>query len=167
MADDDELPRQRFRLLLQQLREEADGERGGWQQQVADQLGISQGLVSKIARGERDPGLATIEKAKKRLKVHHDFFNVAGLKNPHYRDFPADRARRPTEPAPDDPPFWRDFLANYDRIDELDPEDLETMRSFGFKGRRGIRIRSWTDWAVLADWVLNRKPSRRFESAGE
>lgn len=166
MADDDELPRQRFRLLLQQLREEADGERGGWQQQVADQLGISQGMVSKIARGERDPGLPTIEKAKKRLKIHHDFFNDSRLKDPHYRDYPADRPRHPAS-APDDPPHWQEFLENYDRIDELDPEDLETMRSFGFKGRRGIRIRSWTDWVTLADWVLNRKPSPRFETAPE
>ncbi|GAB5547780.1 MAG: hypothetical protein SangKO_075400 [Sandaracinaceae bacterium] len=115
-------------------------------------------------RGEREPGLGTIGKAVERLGISWDYFTDKSLETPHWRNFRGDETAAESSP---EPPFWSDFISEYDRIDELDPADLETMRRFAVKGRRGVRLRSWMDWAVLADWVLNRKPSRRFEESPE
>lgn len=159
----DEIARTRYRELVEALRSETEGERGGWQSDVAKRLGITQGMVSKIMRGERDPGLATISKAATRLGIRWQYFTDRTLEDPHWRDFVGQGSDARTE----DPPYWQDFLSEYDRVDELDPADLETMRQFAIRGRRGVRLRSWMDWAVLADWVLNRKPSKRFEESSD
>lgn len=160
MQDPQELARERYRMLLRTFEADAAGERGGWQREAADALGISQAMVSKIAQGDREPALKAISEAIRRLHIDPDYFFDTALPDPVWRDFVRGAPR--TERVPE---FWAEFMEHYDRIDELDDEDFERrLRVMGFSGRRGIRLRGWRDLAQLADFILDRSPSERFES---
>lgn len=159
------LAAERFRRMLLAMAAEPAGERGGWQDQVALDIGRSQTFVSMVARGERKPGLRTIERAIEKYGLRREYFFDESLVDPDYRDFKTNATGRRER---DLPPFWTEFLENYERIDELDEADLDRMMAMGYAGRRGQpRIRGWADWAALADWILERRPSERFESDNE
>lgn len=83
----------RFRLLLQQLIAE-DPEAS--QQKLAEDLGISQGHLSKLAHGKRNAGIDLIELSIRKLKISPLFFFGNADKDPHYRDYKGIRKLAPT-----------------------------------------------------------------------
>ena len=156
-VDSAELAADRLILLVRQLTEE-----GMSQRKIGDLLGVSQASISGYLSGTRRPGMTPIAPAMDNLKVHRDFFFDPSLgDDPHYRDFCTGEVTRK------DPPHWAEFRDTYMRFRELSDEDRAAMKSFAIWGRDGIRIRSVYDWITLAEWVLNHKPSKRFEESGE
>lgn len=91
---------QRYRLLLDQLRDEEEG-RWGWKTAVGKRLGVTQPHVSQILAGTKLPGLELIERAMRRLRIHRDFFFKPELVRPQYRDFVGLRDEAPTSSVED------------------------------------------------------------------
>jgi hypothetical protein len=149
--DGEELASERYRLLVEQLRDEAGGGHG-WQQHVADRLGVTQPHPKMIVEREKRAGRAIIARAITRLRLRPEFFFEPSLGEPDYRDFVDDH-----EVAPD-PPFWREFLDKYEHLDDLTAAELERIK--GFYGR-DHRVRSWLDWERLAEWLRTSKTSPR------
>lgn len=103
----------RFRLLLEQLRDE-----GKTQTQIAALVGIDQTLVSKIINGQRDAGLNSISKAAERLALDREFFfaEVDGI--PNYRDYLAASRSRPAASEP---------RVDREEADALSPDEEEDL----------------------------------------
>lgn len=63
----------RFRKLVRALYNNGAGVA---QAQIADELGVSAGLISQIIIGNKHAGEETIDKAKRAWRIHEDFFSV-------------------------------------------------------------------------------------------
>lgn len=125
-------------------------ERAGMTQvALADAVGVRQPTMWRYEHDQVQPG----------AKKLHLIAGVLGVPASWLLFGRTDEERQPGDP---DPPFWSQFLEHYPRRAELDDGDLAAMKSFG---ARAHRIRSWADWAQLADWYLNRRPSKIFEEA--
>jgi transcriptional regulator with XRE-family HTH domain len=146
---------ERYRALVEQLRDELGAE-FGWQTRVAERLGISQPYPSLIIDGKRKAGIDAIELAIVRLNIDPDFFFDRTLQEtPDYTAYLVE----PTTP-PREPEYWREFLERYEHLDELSSGDLDRIKSFA---GREHRVRSWTDWERLAEWLRTSRPSPTFE----
>lgn len=155
----DSLAAKRYRLLVQQIRDELGAEYG-WKEEAASRLGVTGAFVGMVEAGTRAAGGTSIEKARQRLKIHHDFFYDASLgTTPHYRDHIMVRPAPTSGPA-EEPPFWLEFIERYEHLEELTEDDLAEIKRFA--GRK-LRIRSWTDWERVAEMVRTAKPSPTFD----
>jgi hypothetical protein len=155
------LPSLRYRLLVEQMLADEREKRGqdwGAIAAVARRLEVKPQFLSMVLAGKRSGDSSAITRAVRALPLRADFFFDEREKNPHYTDYLGTAPRQ--RAAVKDPPHWRDFLENYEFKDELSPADLEMMRSFA--GRR-LKIRGWSDWVQLAEWIRQRKPSAVFE----
>jgi len=61
------------------------------------------------------------------------------------------------------PPHFDEFLDKYPDVDLLTPEQLAWMKEGSIDARGGLQIRSWIDWASLANLLQRRKPSKVHE----
>jgi hypothetical protein len=158
VTDTDEAAR--YRLLVEQLRDEwveKHGQTHGWKEVVAARLDVSGAFVGMVESGKKRGGTTSINKARKRLGIHRDFFYDPGLgKAPYYGDHMAERASaNGAEPA-----HWAEFVERYEHLAAFSDDDLSEIKRFA---ARKLRIRSWTDWERLAEMVRTSKPSPTFE----
>lgn len=113
----------RLMLLVQELQDELGG-RYGSQAKIARQLGIDQPLVSKLMSRERTSvGLATVENARVKMGLRHEFF--FGPAEPRtYRDYTGG-----DEDAPY--PAWKDFVLT-DVGKSMTEDERVALASFRF-----------------------------------
>lgn len=150
--DDSELATRRLRLIADQIGEEL-GPGHGMKTRAAKKMGISESAFSKIVHRQRKAGWTTINRVTKALGLDLSFFTDPSLgPSPHYRDH---ALRRGSENRRDElPPHWQEFLAHYPRIRQLSEADLVRLRGMFAPN---VEITSWTSWAQLADWLLDRR----------
>lgn len=153
----DELARQRYKRLLEQIRDELNGERG-WMERASERLQVSSEYVSMIVSGRRRAGFDAITKAIDALHIAPEFFFGLPDSDPQYRDYVTRAAGRGDAKTP---PYWHEFLERYQHLDQFSEEQLADIR--GFAGRN-MPIRSWTDWERIAEIVRTAKPSATFEA---
>lgn len=129
-------------------------ERAGLSQtELADRVGVRVPTMYRYERRGMVPRAATLARIADELGVTPQWIIEGGpAPEPQSRN-----ARERNEPA-----HWSAFLDNYEYLDALSDADLSAMKSFA---ARTHRIRSWYDWAQLAEWLRNRKPSKIFEEA--
>lgn len=83
--DGEDLAHARFRVLMAQY--EAEHGRG-WQLKLASKAGVTRGMISQIARGEKEAGMKVVTGAARGLDIAESFFFDKSLgKSPNYRDF--------------------------------------------------------------------------------
>jgi hypothetical protein len=155
------LPSQRYRLLVEQLladERERRGQDWGTIAAVARRLKVKPQFLSMVIAGKRSGDSVAITRAVHGLPIRADFFYDVSEAEPHYTDYLV-KVEGKTRAA--DPQYWAEFLTHYEFLDELTAADLELMR--GFAAGRRLRIRGWSDWVQLAEWVRQRRPSRIFE----
>lgn len=151
------LSAERYRLLVQQIRDELGGEYG-WKEEAAARLGVTGAFVGQVESGKRNAGGTSIEKARERLRIHQDFFYEPSLgPAPHYRDHIVSRQSKPSQ---EEPAYWAEFVERYEHLEELTEDDLSEIKRFA---ARKLRIRSWTDWERVAEMVRTAKPSPTFD----
>jgi transcriptional regulator with XRE-family HTH domain len=117
------LASERYIALVRRMREH-HGDAPGWQTRAAEQLGITQGYVSMLARGERRVvGLDTIEKAIARMHIPREYFfdPSASIEDPlvrHYTQHAVEKS------------VIEGFIASFDPDDPNAPttEELEWLR---------------------------------------
>jgi transcriptional regulator with XRE-family HTH domain len=121
------------------------------QAELADRAGVRQPTMYRYEKCGMVPGGEAMAKIAAALGVS-SYWLVHGEHEaqPNFGEPAAGRA----------PPHWNAFLSNYEYLDDLSEADLQAMKSFA---ARTHRIRSWYDWAQLAEWLRNRKPSTIFE----
>ena len=146
-----DLQSRRLVALIEQLGDELE-RRPGWQVEVCDRIGISESVLSKIKSGDRGAGKKTLSRVANRLGIDLHYFDDEALgERPDYHRH---RKRKSTGPGAGDPPFWADFSAKYERFGELSTEEIAAMQRLHSPH---VTIRSWYDWAQLAEWVLGRR----------
>lgn len=125
VADSDSLPNARLVLLIQQLTEEFEAERGtdrGALPWVHERLGLSLSYVRKLASGERtNVTVEQIDKARQKMRLPWAFF--MGATEHHYRDL----QRRTDEDLPEAYLRFRDLYARFDELTEEQVDVLERM----------------------------------------
>lgn len=115
MTDEDvtgTLRQRRFRKLLRALN---DNDKGMSQAEIARRIGVSPGLVSQILLENKHAGEETIDKGKRALNIHEDFFSVEDL-SPYTTHEPfvgGSPFRR--EPQPDVPAALEEYLAEREK----------------------------------------------------
>ena len=78
---------ERYRLLVEQLREELGGQYG-WQAEVAKRLGVHRSYVNQIASGaRRSVGKKAVHRAAEALNLRTEFFFAPMEREPHYTEF--------------------------------------------------------------------------------
>ena len=123
--------------------------RGLTQNDLAARTGISQPQISEYERGRSIPGAEYLVRVARLFGVTAEWLVEGG-----------------PGPGPDseEKPHWGEFLERYEHIGELTSEELNAIKNFA---ARTHRIGSWYDWAQLAEWYRNRKPSPTFLAAVE
>lgn len=152
--DESSVVSERVRLLIQQLLDE-----GRSQEAVGKLLGVSQAMVSKVRRREREPGGGMVETAIKKLRIQPAFFYGLMSSEPKYRDFVeakagervrifdsklgehSERARLDREALADDSGDVREraiaeAISTY-RLDDQERADLRTFAEVA-AGYRGL-----------------------------
>lgn len=125
------------------------------QVELADRAGVRQPTMYRYERRGMVPGAEILTRIAAALGVSERWLM-------HGDDAPAEPHARSARTAEPTPPHWNAFLSSYEYLDELSEADLQAMRSFA---ARTHRVRSWYDWAQLAEWLRNRKPSKIFAKA--
>lgn len=126
------------------------------QAELADRAGVRQPTMYRYEQRGMVPSGTVLARIADALEVDATWL-AYGDEGP-----PAPTLRAEARAATRQPPHWSAFLSRYEYIDQLSEADLQAMRSFA---ARTHRIRSWYDWAQLAEWLRNRKPSKIFEEA--
>lgn len=153
----DERAKRRYRLLIEQIRDELGAERG-WMARAAERLGVTPEYVSMVAGGNREAGFDAITKAIDAVRLEPEFFfGLPHDESPNYREH---LATPPAAAAPD-PPHWQEFLEKYEHVGEFDDGQLADIKGFS---ARQLRVRSWMDYVMVAETVRRARPSPTFEA---
>lgn len=127
----------------------ARGDAGLTQEQLARAVGKTVMTISRYERGAiKEPSSIVLGEIAKATNVSVHWL-VTG------------ESETLVAPETPDPPFWQEFLEKYEHITQLAGADLNAMKTFA---ARTHRIRGWYDWAQLAEWIRNRRPSPTFEA---
>lgn len=146
MTDTAELASERFRLLVEQIREELKARRG-WKREAARRLGCSDTMVQMVLDGDRPARMKAVSTAADRLGLDQRYFFDVGLgSTPRYADWIV----RPDA-------AWEAFRRDY--ADRLTEEQFSEIQRFAARG--GIQAR--LDYAALADMLIRNAPSPTFE----
>lgn len=120
-----ELHRERFRLLVEQLGDEYGRPRRGWQTRVAERLGVPRSLVSRVARGDLEPiGPTVINRAMTVLKMSPSFFS---------------RRERPSH--------WSEYTSQDELSNTLAARSLSQLAMLG-------KLASTSDAGIVAETLL-------------
>jgi hypothetical protein len=151
--DASERAKGRYKLLIQQIGEELEHERG-WKERAAEKLGVKGAFISMVLSGERSGELDAISKAIDGVPLDPLFFFGTFDREPHYKPFVVKKSGPPPKRTPD-PAYWSDFVSKYDRIKELSAEQLEDIRTFA---ARRWSPKSWIDLERIAEMVRTSPP---------
>lgn len=107
--DPKQLAEKRFRLLVEQLRQEI-GEEWGWHTEAARRLGISSSVLSHVLAERRGVGLTTVSRVVTHMGLKEAFFFDESLSEPDYRKFLSKAGSRRVVAEDDDTPGWLRFV---------------------------------------------------------
>ena len=149
----------RVRLLIRQVGATVPVGVQGRQQRIAQKLGISPSMLSKLEREQKSRLQDdTIKAILDALDLDPAFlFDESLGAEPDYRQFVRVKRAPPSKPPP---PHWEEFAEKWPRFRELTPAEREWMqRAFGLD--ESHEITHWTDWIPLGTWMLARRGERR------
>lgn len=122
------LAQERYRLLVQQMRDELET-----QEAVGEVLGMTQAFVSELLRGTRSVGIRTLEQTIRKLRIDRRFFDDPSLRNPRYKDFVGKVDESRVERAKRYPAFER-VLEYYPPAQQLTEHDIAALDRLDFGG---------------------------------
>lgn len=147
----DELPQQRYRLLVEQLLAEEGGESvHGAIARTAERLNIRAAYVSKMRNEGRGGGSDVIKRACDSLGISADFFYRDLPAEPHYRDFLSPAQRQI-------PGTLESFLQSWPRARDLPDVAKQRLRTdlADLAARGGFTAKKASDWETIAGWALD------------
>lgn len=145
---------ERVRLLIRQVGSTVPEGVQGRQQRIAKKIGVSPSLLSKIERGAKSRLQDdTIKAIVDSLSLDPAFFFDETLGDePDYRS----HIRKRDGNVKREPPFWREFAANWPRFGELTPAERDGIQRTLVTDNEHT-VSHWTEWIPVAEWVLGRR----------
>lgn len=147
---------ERVRLLIRQVGA-AFPEGPGRQQRIANKIGISPSMLSKI-EGETKNNLqdSTIKDILDALHLDPAFFFDEALGDePDYRQYVRQKRTPPPASKLAPPPHWNEFASKWRRFGELTAAERSGLQQLIAVGDHDVA--DWTDWIQPAEWILARR----------